>query len=177
MKKQIGVLKHPGFNGGGGGGGYTPPPPSFAPGFNATAPVAPAAPLKPSAPAAFQMPRSMPQPQNNAYAPGFGYNSYRAFDPNSMYQAAQQYNAFGPQTQQYGRDRATFGQRYNNYTRDVNAYNSQAQNYRDTYGSGYLGYNAPSNITPVSMNSLLSPPESGSLPWGRAGEMGGKGLR
>lgn len=150
MKRQIGILKHPGFNGGGGGAIYVP---KYAPGFNATAPVAPTAPSKPSEPTAFQLPRNMP---SNMPSNMFGYSPYRAFDPNSMYQATHQYNAFGPQMQQYGRDRAAFGQQYNDYTRGVNAYNNQAQNYRDTYGSGYENYSAPSNITPVSMRSLLA---------------------
>jgi len=79
-----------------------------------------------------------------------------------MYQATQQYNAFGPQMQQYGRDRAAFGQQYNKYTSDVNAYNNQAQNYRNTYGSGYENYSNPGSITPMPLNSLLGQPERAS---------------
>lgn len=178
MKRQIGVLKHPGFNGGGGGGGsYTPAPtaPRFEPTVN---PQAPSAPAMPTAPSQFTGYGSLvgygQQPQYNPYVQQPQYNTYgqapRQNNPfaranvNALTQASQQYNAYGPQMQQYGRDRVAFGQQYDNYARDVNAYNQQAQSYRDTYGSGYTGYNAPSNITQVTQNSLLGQPD-GAAPY------------
>ena len=168
------VLKHPGYNGGGGGGLFIPN--SSAPGFSGpSVRAAPTAPMAPQYNAPTNYGSNLASMSQYSYNPYGGYGSpfgggygspfgasqpqYQAqYQPQPMYspfqqldQQTQQYNQFGPQMQDFSRARRQYNQDYATYRGDVNNYNTAAQNYKNTYGSGYNNYSAPSQMTAQPM--------------------------